>query len=248
MAPVLPGALSHPPELRSLFSSAIYHLTERASPALVLPPTQTLEPRNLASVLRRQAVTVTASSTANPIIPATYSGLGTDPPAGEIVGIVFGSVAGFLLVLWLIYTCFSMGTRAVGQSSVVDDDITVRRRSRSPRRHSSSHSHSEVIEVSRTRARSKSRSRSPPVRSPPRRESSRRETVIIEETRRPSRPPPPPEDDIVEVIEEHSPMRSPARSPIRTSRRSSGRQSGFRTVDPDAFGGGNRPIRKVSRR
>jgi len=49
------------------------------------------------------------------------------------------------------------------------------------------------------------------------------------------------EDDIVEVIEEHSPVR-------RESRRSSGRQSGFRTVDPDALGGGDRPVRKVSRR
>ncbi|KAI4256705.1 MAG: hypothetical protein L6R42_006061 [Xanthoria sp. 1 TBL-2021] len=53
-----------------------------------------------------------------------------------------------------------------------------------------------------------------------------------------SRPPPPPverEDDIVEVIEEHSPVR-----------RSSGsrRVSGYRTVDPEAFGGGNRPLRK----
>ena len=224
----------HPPELHSYLSSAINNLAPRAPPQdAPLLPTQTLKLRTLASVLRRQEVTVTASTSPNPIIPATYSGLGTGPTPGEVVGIVFGSVAGFLLILWLFYTCFSLGGGPVGRSSVVDEeDITVRRRSRSPRPPPSSHSRSEVIEVSRTRERSRSRTRSPP-----RRENSRRETVIIEETRRPSRPP---QDDIVEVIEEHS--------PVRPSRRSSGRQSGFRTVDPDAFGGGNKPMRKVSRR
>ncbi|KAL8711384.1 MAG: hypothetical protein Q9220_004281 [cf. Caloplaca sp. 1 TL-2023] len=65
-----------------------------------------------------------------------------------------------------------------------------------------------------------------------------RETVIMEERIRPAPPPVEREDDIVEVIEEHSPPR-----------RSSGsrRVSGYRTVDPEAFGGGNRPLRKVSR-
>ena len=48
-------------------------------------------------------------------------------------------------------------------------------------------------------------------------------------------------DDIVEVIEEHSPER-------RQSRRESKRASGYRTVDPAEFGGGSRPMRKVSRR
>ena len=246
MAPLLPRSLQHPPELRSLLSSAIGHLSERTPPPDIIHPTQTLKPRSLASVLRRQQVTVTAtaSSTANPIIPATYSGLNTGPSPGEVAGIVFGSVAGFLLLLWLIYTCFTIGSNAP-VSSVVDEDVTVRRHSHSSRRAPSSHT--EITEVRTTRERSESRgvsrSRSPPpVRSPPRRESSRRETVIIEETRRASRPPP--QDDIVEVIEEHSPVRSPQRQ----SRRSSGRQSGYRTVDPDAFGGGDRPMRKVSSR
>ena len=75
------------------------------------------------------------------------------------------------------------------------------------------------------------------VRSPSR---TRRETIIVEE-RRTSRPAPPPEDDIVEVIEEHSPVRRP-------SRRESKRSSGFRTVDPAEFAGGDRPMRKMSRR
>ena len=74
------------------------------------------------------------------------------------------------------------------------------------------------------------------MRSPSR---TRRETIIVEEVRRTSRPPP--EDDIVEVIEEHSPVRRP-------SRRESKRTSGFRTVDPAEIGGGDRPMRKMSRR
>ena len=74
-------------------------------------------------------------------------------------------------------------------------------------------------------------------RTPPQRErESRRETVIIEETRRR-----PAEEDIVEVIEEHSPVR---RESTRRDRKVS---SGYRNVDPEAFGGGDRPQRKVRR-
>ena len=245
MAP-LPTQLSHLPlDIQSLVAAPLRQLAARAVPNNRLKPTQTIKPRTLASLIRRQQVTVTATTSASsnpkPLIPANYDGLGQGPSPGEVVGIVFGSVAGLLLVLWLIYTCFSMGNLAPA-SSVVEEDITIsRRRSRSPRRHSvSSHSRSEIIEVSRQRSRSKSRSRSP-VRSPPTRGGSRRETVIIEETRRQSRAPPPPvQDEFVEVIEEPSP-------PPSKSRRSSGRQSGFRTIDPDAYGGGDRPIRKVSR-
>ena len=67
---------------------------------------------------------------------------------------------------------------------------------------------------------------------PPRREV-RTERIIVEEAPAPRRER---DDDIVEVIEEHSPPR----------RSSSRRQSGYRTVDPDAYGGGGRPLRKVS--
>lgn len=242
MPPVVPHVFQHPPEIRALVSSAINILTERGNN--VLTPTPTLKPRSLASLFRRQATTtVTSTSVGPPIIPATYSGLNTGPAPGTIVGIVFGSVAGFLLLLWLIYTCFSIGGSAP-VSSVVDEreEVVIRRRSRSsPRREVSSHTRSEVIEVSQTRDRTRSPSPPSPVRSPPRRQSSRTERIIIEETtRRPSRPPPPPQDDIVEVIEEHS--------PAPPSRRESRRQSGYRTVDPNDFGGGDRPMRSVSRR
>jgi len=241
-------SLSHPFALRSLLLSTqkVAPLSDKHPlPTRTLPPLEMI-PRSLASLFRRQVTTVTATAsptrntvTATPLIPANYAGIDSGPAPGVVVGIVFGSVAGFLLLLWLIYTCFGLG--GGGRSSVVEEEI-IRRRSRSPSRRRSSprrssprrppstvrsrsRSVSEVIEVRSTRERT------PP---PPRRES-RRETVIIEETRRPVRQE---EDDIVDVIEEHSP------APPRERRKS----SGYRNVDPTAFGGGNKPLRKVSRR
>ena len=226
MAPLLHGAdsLPHPLDLRSVLRPES-HLSPPSNLARFYTPTRVTHPvsRSLTSLSRRQ-------QTIPPLIPNTYAGLHSGPQPGTVVGIVLGSVGGFLLLLWLIYTCFNFG---MSQRTNTYEEETVIRRSRSPRssrrspsRHapSRSRSRSEVIEVSRHR-------------SPPRRET-RRETVILEER---SRPPPPVEreDDIVEVIEEHSP---PRRS------QGSRRQSGYRTVDPEAFGGGSRPLRKVSAR
>lgn len=234
-----PSSPAHTSHLRSLIPST-FHIAPRSPLSTVSTlPTSTSEPiqyltRSLSSIFRRQ---VDPS-----VIPTTYSGLNAGPTPGTVVGIVFGSVAGFLLVLGVIYT-FVNGIGKNRDTSSIEEEVVVRRRSRSPRRSSprrssprrssprrssprrapSSHSRSEVIEVSRHR-------------SPPRRET-RRETVILEETRRPA----PREDDIVEVIEDHSP-------PRRVKRESSRRESGYRTVDPEAFGGGSRPLRKVSRR
>ena len=216
------GAASETFSLRSLIPSTLRFAPRSIPPSTISLPTPTTPStrplaRSLASLLRRQAQTS--------IIPTTYSGLNAGPAPGTVVGIVFGSVAGFLLVLWLIYSIFNFQNN---NANTYEEEVVVsRRRSRSPRRSSprrppSTRSHSEVIEVSRQR-------------SPPRRET-RRETVILEETRRPVQR----EDDIVEVIEEHSPP--------RRVRRESRRESGYRTVDPEAFGGGNRPLRKVSRR
>lgn len=163
-------------------------------------------------------------------IPTIYEGLNAGPQPGTVVGIVLGSVAGFLLLLWLIYTCANLGGGPFsgwGRQTVVEEEIIRERRSRSR-------------SVSRSRSRA-SRTETAEVLSVHRSPSRRmRETIVVEE-RRTSRPAPPPEDDIVEVIEEHSPVRRP-------SRRESKRTSGFRTVDPAEFGGGDRPMRKVSRR
>jgi hypothetical protein len=165
------------------------------------------------------SVPLSKRQTAILAIPTRYAGLNSGPPPGTVAGIVLGSVAGFLLLLWLIYACLSQGGIGLGGGQVIEEEI-VRRRSRSPRR---SRSHSETIEIQKSR-------------SPVRRERER--IVVEEETRRVSRPPDP-DQDIVEVIEENSVSASPP--PRRTSKRA----SGYRTVDPTGFGGGGRPMRKV---
>ncbi len=241
-APV--SLLRQPLELRSLLPS-LHSLTPRlSSPDTPLLPTRaTPLSRTLASLLRRQT---TVTATANPIIPATYSGLNSGPPPGTIVGIVFGSVGAFLLILWLIYTCFGLGG-AQGRSSVVEEEV-IRRHSRSPSRRAPSRRnsprrsspHRTAIASSVTESEvvmeEVRRERTPSPRSP-RRTSSRRETVIVEETVRRA-PPPPREDEFVEVIEERD------EPPPRKSRK----PSGFRNVDPEAFGGGDGKFRRVPSR
>ncbi|KAI9736691.1 MAG: hypothetical protein M1834_000895 [Cirrosporium novae-zelandiae] len=172
---------------------------------------------------RRQSTTVD--------IPATYD-LDPGPGAGAIVGIVLGSLVGFLLLCWLIYAVVGAANR---RSVVYEEDIVHRSRtsahSRSPRARSHRHSHAHS---SRSEMRDISVSRSP---TRPRREARTRETVIIDETRRPP-PPREREENVIEVIEEHSPERP------RRAARTSHRNSGFRDVDPDAYAGGNKPQRK----
>jgi len=144
-------------------------------------------------------------------IPTTYAGLNSGPAPGALVGIVLGSIAGFILILYIILSALRLSGNW-GRNTIVEEEIVRSRR--------------------RSRSRSRSRAMSE-VNSPRRVVREREETVVVEENVSE-------EDDIVEVIEEHSPERPPKRGP-------SGR-SGFRTVDPAEFGGGNRPMRKVSRR
>jgi len=162
-------------------------------------------------------------------IPSTYSGLNAGPKPGTVVGIVLGSVAGFLLLLWLFYTIFN----GRNSSNVTVEEVQVRRRSRSPRSsRRTSTRREEVIEVSRSPA-------------PRRQERPPPERIIVEERRAPppvervvvEERPPHREDDIVEVIEEHSP---PPRR-VRSHRR----ESGFRPVDADAYAGGDYPVEGV---
>ena len=115
------------------------------------------------------------------IIPTTYSNLDGGPTSGTVVGIVLGSVFGFLLLLWLIYTCVNMG----GGGAVYEEDMVVQdRRSRSSRN-------------------SRSTPPRPRSRSPIRTESRVEERVIVEERRATHSP----DDEIVEVIEEDEPPR-----------------------------------------
>lgn len=237
--------LRHPLELRSLLPS-LHNLAPRLpSSDLLLQPTRTTPlSRTLASLLRRQT---TVTATANPIIPATYSGLNAGPTPGTVVGITFGSVGAFLLVLWLIYTCFGLGSGPQGSSSIVEEEV-IRRRSRSPSRRAPSRRSSPrrspsrrgTVVASSVSAESEvvmeevRRERTPPPPRP-RRSSTRRETIVVEETIRRA---PPPQDEFIEVIEEHD------EPPPRKSKKS----SGYKHVDPEAFGGGDGEFRRVSSR
>ncbi|KAI1874772.1 uncharacterized protein JN550_002201 [Neoarthrinium moseri] len=196
----------------------------------------------LTRLLRRLATDVSA-------VPQGYGLTPSGPDAGTVVGIVLGSVAGFILVLWLIYTCVNLGNprnTVVETASVGGTASVVTRKSRKHRRRSH-HSHSrsprrETVEVRRTE-------RIVPVPGP--------ERIIVEERSRSRGPPPPPmpppprmvvddDDDEVVVIEENTP---PRRRESRHKRRSSERRSsGYREVDPYRYAGGDEPIRSVSRR
>lgn len=61
------------------------------------------------------------------------------------MGIVLGSVAGFLLLLWLFYTCFNIG-RPVEDESVVEE-VVVRDKRKRHSRGMSTHSPSRSIVV-----------------------------------------------------------------------------------------------------
>lgn len=179
-------------------------------------------PLELFSLSKRQSNQIIA-------IPTTYDNLNSGPAPGVVAGIVLGSVAGFLLLLYFTYTIFTLGRGGLRRNETIIEEEVIRRRSRSPRR---SRSRSEVLEV-----------RTPP---PPRRQSRRETVTEIRETV--SRPRSRSlvssshggQEDIVEVIEEHSPA-PPKRKPSR------GVSGSFRTIDPLEPGGGSAPRRSIRR-
>ncbi|PGH07139.1 hypothetical protein GX51_01926 [Blastomyces parvus] len=72
-------------------------------------------------------------------IPSTYSSFTSSP--GTVVGIVVGTVGGFVLVIWILFLIFG------GRVTVIDDATTVTDDSRPPRRSQSHRRRPEVIEV-----------------------------------------------------------------------------------------------------
>ncbi|KAE8452701.1 hypothetical protein EG329_013960 [Mollisiaceae sp. DMI_Dod_QoI] len=220
MAPI-PVAQSASASLRSIASLADRSLRD-ASSSLSILATRSL-PSRVLRLLPRQS---------NPgIIPSTYGSINSGPAPGTVVGIVLGSVGGFLLLLWLFYTCLSFG--GWSSRSSVSEEVVVRDKRR--RSHGSTRSRrvSETVEVRRDR----SPVRIVPMPMPPMREPVR-ETVIVEEHR--SRERERPRDvsrgsDEVVVIEDHSPPRRKKSTRERDDRER--RESGFRTVDPLAYGG-----------
>jgi hypothetical protein len=135
------------------------------------------------------------------IIPSYYTVDG--PSAGTVVGIVLGSVLGFLLLIWLFYSIANINNGNSANNAIAgEEEIVVRRP-----RHSQSGRSGRSRRSTHTDVREYSRS--------PRRRSQ----VIVEERRAP-RPQRPrsivvsersrsrvPGDDIVEVFEEHEDYR-----------------------------------------
>lgn len=141
---------------------------------------------------------------------------------GAVAGITLGAIAGFLLVMWLLWV-LSQGGGFIQTSQLQEEEVVVRRRSsdqgRSRRSHRSSYQ-AEVRHTSPRRERVVRQERI--VRDVPRDrvDSSRvREQIIVEE-RGPERRVD--GDDIVEVIEEHSSIGGAAPPRRKGSRRTSG--------------------------
>ncbi|KAI0132533.1 hypothetical protein BJ170DRAFT_252205 [Xylariales sp. AK1849] len=183
-------------------------------------------------------------------VPEGYGKYQSGPDAGTVVGITLGSIAGFLLLLWLIYSCVNIGNnknKGVIETTSVGNASEVTRKSRKHRRRSH-HSRSprrETVEIRRERERVV------PV------PMTGTERIVVEERSR-SRAPPPPmpapppprpvmdDDDEVVVIEENTP---PRRRESKHKRRSTERRSsGYREVDPYRYAGGDEPMRDMSRR
>lgn len=154
-----------------------------------------------------------------------------------------GSVAGFVLVLWVIYTCVNIGN----PSGIDDVSSVVTHKSRRARRRSHHHGarpRSATVEI-RTTTRGPTIVEEIGVPD---------EAIIVEERRRRSVSRGPrvrtvgSDEDEVVVIEETSPPPRTRRHRSTSVRRSvERRSSGYREVDPDRFGGGDTPMREIRR-
>jgi hypothetical protein len=78
-----------------------------------------------------QLVSLARRQNSPAIIPTGYGDLDSTTSPGTVAGIVLGSVAGFLLVLWLIYTCLNFNT--VNNRSEYTESVVVRERRKSRR-------------------------------------------------------------------------------------------------------------------
>jgi hypothetical protein len=132
------------------------------------------------------------------IIPTYYNLSG--PAPGTVAGIVLGSVAGFLLIVWLLYTLTQGGGFGGGAGRTTamagQEEIVVRRprrNSHGANRSSRGSRHTQVREVSRSPRQSGGRSQ---IIVEERRGPPRPRSIIVEDRRRV------PNDDVVEVIEE----------------------------------------------
>ncbi|KAI9171179.1 soluble quinoprotein glucose/sorbosone dehydrogenase [Paramyrothecium foliicola] len=187
------------------------------------------------------------------VVPAQYGSLHNSPSPGVVAGIVLASVAGFLLILAVIYTCLNgipvgLGVNASdGVSTYVSRaDNRSRRRSAAAAARQRSRSRSTSMYEVRTRTTT-TRERVVPVAVASPTASTAFEPRRDPSAHRGSRPPPPrvvprddessgSEDEVV-VIEEHSPPRRKSRrvSPSYFSDDRSRRDSSYRDAESDLY-------------
>jgi len=210
-----------PPTLRSVDASDALVLEPRQSSslaayAITLPtngdsPPSALHPRQQSGIVP---------------IPTVYQGLNSGPAPGAVVGIVLGSVLGFIFLIWLLWI-LSNGSTFIKTNRDEEEDIVVSRH----RTHTSDRRRERRSEMSQKPPRSPRRDRvyrqeritrdfPVPARSPGT-SRVRGETVFVDRETTERRVD---GDDIVEVIEEHSSV-SGAPPPRRKSKRAS---SGYR--------------------
>ena len=164
-------------------------------------------------------------------IPSTYGRLQTSPTAGTVVGIILGSVAGFVLLMYVLFLAVNPGgiarggvaaptSSSISMSMSMDDEEIVEVRNR--RGSSAGRRRRDIIEVEEREGFRDSYRRRP---------VSRHDRVVVEESLATSTT----GDDVIEVEEEESTVPSDIspRPPRRT------RRGGVRHVDPMAYGGGS---------
>ncbi|KAF2823051.1 hypothetical protein CC86DRAFT_329604 [Ophiobolus disseminans] len=194
------------PELYEAIAAQIDVLAHRNRDSSHLDPRQpasdystiALDAPHTQPIAKRQSMMIQQG-----IIPTYYNLSGPQP--GTVVGIVLGSVAGFLLIVWLLYSITNGGGGfgGAGRTTAMagQEEVIVRRRRNS---HGAAAGRSRVSRRQETRELSRS----------PRR-SGGRSQIIVEERRGPPRPRSiiveerhrVPNDDVVEVIEEHDEYR-----------------------------------------
>ncbi|KAJ5774796.1 hypothetical protein N7457_009692 [Penicillium paradoxum] len=180
-----------------------------------------LTPNLLTSSLQKRYTTIS--------IPSTYGRIQTSPAAGTVVGIVLGSVAGFILLMYILFLAVNPGGIARGGVAPTSSSISM-----------SMSMDEEIVDVRSRRGSSAGRRRRDVIDvveepesfrdSYRRRPTSRHDRVVVEESLATSTT----EGDVIEVEEEESSVPSEFSRPPRRSRR-----GGVRHVDPLAYGGGS---------
>ncbi|GIK04695.1 hypothetical protein Aspvir_008788 [Aspergillus viridinutans] len=152
-------------------------------------------------------------------IPASYGRLDDGPSPGTVAGIVLGSVAGFIFLLYLAYLGLGLNNKPHPDDvevSTVTTESALSRRVRRARRGGSGGERVEVVEERRRRHPD--------------------DHIVVEESvTSASRTD---EGDVVEVLEEHSSVDGPV-APARSRSRRSRVSGSYRTVDPYEYGGGS---------